>query len=599
MGRALLNSDVAYEKLRREQDTGDGRYVDMRIDVELDGEILYSAGGRWDRRARAFDGDAETGVVAAAHPGQRSAVEWFADWMAAHVERRETPPVYTIDDLDSYELDTDPAHVYSALFAGGRRGGKTWIAVALAVAYAVQHPGAIVWLVAPNAEKWDELRAYVQLFVAPEWVDHENAGGWDLCNGSSLTLKSAYNPDLLKEGKANFVLLNEGQMMKPRTYTVARGAIVDASGLVMVCANPPLEPKDDSWVDDFAQDAQIGKRAAVYYHFNPLLNPHIDRGALLSFRHEVDKRSFEIEVLGKFLQPKNRVAYNWLRAENERPVADPKLAAALGTPELVDVTAPFLASIGEGPGIEQVAGLDVQRYPHIGGPVYRFFAPFGVTPTIENVLVWGVGEVVLEGGDEEDYCEGLRELGYLPATTLVVCDATGEYQHSRRGPNQMEPPEWNGRGSFSVIMGAGYRRIVPPDRRMRRKNPAIQDRMRAFTSLIETESGRRRLYLDPDKCPKTAKAIREWKVVNGMPSRTHEPAHLGDGASYPICRFFPRRLRPNLGKGAKGANRQGVNDDLAARVDRAPAIPATPLDLRVLPPRHPRTGTRGSRTRGM
>ncbi len=568
----------AIERRRRERELGGERLVDLRLDFELDGQGLLSVGGVWDRRLADFDGEADTGAVVRVHPGQRRAVEWFATWLDAHAERRDNPPAI---DADAYEIDSDPTRVYSALFAGGRRAGKTYVAVGLiAGAYAVRFPGAIAWMVSPSEPKHDELRRYVHGLLPREWIDRETNDGWELCNGSRILLKSAHNAEGLKEGKANIVLLNEGQMMSERAYTIARGAIVDSSGIVIVCANPPVEAKDQQWVAEFAAEAASGKREAVYMEFNPLQNPHIDRRALLAMSAELDERTYAIEVLGQFRGPKDAVAWNWVRKENElAPPAD-----------YTDVTAMIMAEMGEGPGIEAVPGLDVQRFPYIGGPIYRLFVPPGVRATPDTVLAWIVDEVVLDGGDEVAYCEELEAKGYTPATTMIVCDASGRYQHSRRRSTDSAPPEWKGRGSFDIIRGAGYYRIKPPDRKQNR-NPQIVDRMRAFTSLICTTGGERRLFADPDRAPRTCEAIRDWRTVHGAPSRTSDFAHLGDGASYPIVRLFPRRLR----SGVKSTNPRTVQDPVASRVDKVVAMPASASDLRILP----RSSGRGARTRGL
>lgn len=539
MGRGHSLNDFI-ERRRRERDAGGERFVDLRLDFEIEDLEILSVGGRWDRRAGCFDIEASAAVVVRIHPGQQRAVEWFAAWLEAHELRRERRPGDQLGELAGFEVDTAPEHVYSALLAGGRRAGKTWIAVALCVAYAIRFPGAIVWLVSPSAEKHDEIRRYVDGFVAAEWIDREtHAEGWELANGSQLLLKSAYTADGLKEGKANLVFLNEGQMMSVRAFVVSRGAIVDASGLVLVAANPPVEVKDHQWVSDFAADAAAGKRASVYLQLNPLHNPHIDRAALLSLRAEVDERTYAIEVMGEFRTPRDAVAYNWVRLENERGRPDPKY----------DCTAAFMAAIAEGEGIRQVVGLDVQRFPYIGGPIYQFFGD--ADP--DRVLAWIVGEVVLEGGDEVDFCDQLRERGLVSDETLIVCDASGRYQHSRRRTTDDPMPEWKGRGSFDIIKGEGFRRIVPPDRRQD-KNPAIQDRARAFTSLICTGTGTRRLFADPELAPKCCAAIREWKTTRGTPSRSQDVAHLGDGISYPIVRFFPRRLRAAPSTSKNGAD---------------------------------------------
>jgi hypothetical protein len=213
-----------------------------------------------------------------------------------------------------------------------------------------------------------------------------------------------------------------------------------------------------------------------------------------------------------------------------------------------------------------------------------------VSATKDTVLVWIVGETVLEGGDEVDFCHELDEAGLGSESTLIVCDASGRYQHSRRRSTDSPPPEWKGRGSFDIIRGAGYLRIVTPDRRMKR-NPEIVDRMRAFTSMICSGFGERRLFADPLKAPKSCAAIRDWRTKHGMPSRTQEAAHIGDGASYPIIRLFPRRLR----SAGKSTNPRDVQDPVASRVDNVIAMPARASDLRILP----QARGRGSRTRGL
>lgn len=585
-GRSL--QDII-ERRRRERDAQGERFVDLRLDFELVTEgvtqdrtapptIPLSVGGRWDRRASEFDGKASARGVVRFHAGQRRAVEWFAMWLEAHALRRDNPPPFDPEDPGAMEVETDPALVYSTLFAGGRRGGKTWIAVAMAVAYSVRFPGSIVWIVSPSNEKHDEIRRYVKAFAPAQWLDGASAEGWELCNGSRILLKSGFGTgDGLKEGKANFVVLNEGQKMAERAYVVCRGAIVDSSGIVLVCANPPVDAKDQQWVSEFASDAIAHRRASVYLHFNPLLNPFIDRRSLLALRHEVDKRTFEIEVLGMFLAAADAVAYNWVRLENERGRPDPKY----------DCTAAFMAAIAEGEGIRQVVGLDVQRFPYIGGPIYQFFGD----PDPDRVLAWIVGEVVLEGGDEVDFCEQLREQGLLPDETLIVCDASGRYQHSRRRTTDEPPPEWKGRGSFDLIRGEGYTRIVPPDRR-RKKNPELVDRARAFTSLISTGAGLRRLFVDTDLAPKCGEAIRKWKTVHGLPSRSQDVAHLGDGVSYPIVRFFPRRLRPDKAKNGRQV------DPVAKRVDLWHPEAVAPAVV-IMPPTSPARARRGDRFRGL
>lgn len=593
--------------LRSEARSVDETYglVDMCIEFafEEDPNVpLLTVGGKWDPQEPSDDGkrlgnyrntmrrgipdaspdiEPESAVHVLVHPGQLRGLQWFKRWLAKHRERRQNPPkiageriVIDLDEILAEIKSVDESEVYSALFAGGRRSGKTWLAGALALAYAVEFPDSIVWLVSKNEGKHPEMRRYIVDHLDVSWVEREVELQWTLINGSVIELRSAHDPEALKRGEAHFVLLNEGQTMTKRAYTVARGAVVDHAGIVLICANPPTERGDQGWITDFAAKAMSGRQASVYIEFNPLDNPHIHIESLLALAHEVDERTFEIEVLGLFRGPKDAVVYNWIRTENERK-----------PPRAFDITEAFMREVNEGEGIRHVVGLDVQRFPHIGGPVYHFF---GETPDPESVRAWIVDEVVFEGGDEEMFCQGLLAKGYLPDETLIICDASGRYQATKRVSVEAMPQAPRGRGSFDIIREAGFYRIVPPDRKLL-TNPHIVDRMRAFTSLVKAGKtrgvGLRRLFADPDRAPKTCEAIRDWRTLHGLPHRQQEAAHLGDAASYPISRLFPRRLK---------AGKTGEVDPVAARVDLASR---EDLPVRLMPAHRgpaPRRGVSGS-----
>lgn len=603
-----LTEQATLEQQRRFRDPGGEGIIPMRIDVEfvtskhVDGgeietetEFIISVGGNYDRQLGDFDGEAEERIVVYPHVGELAALRWFKSWIDVHAGRRNDPPDF--DEEEAARLEdqaVDPTEVYSAMFAGGRRGGKTWTGALICALYAVQFPGAIVWVVNPSDTKHDEVRDYMKDLLAHEWIARETmADGWELINGSIIALKSAHtgtDPDAIKEGKAHLVWMNEGQKMEKRVFTVARGATVDQSGLVLVCANPPVEAKDKQWVSDFAADAQAGRQFSAYFLFNPLDNPVINRHSLFALKREVDTRTFRIEVLGEFLPPAATVAYNWLRTpmgnERKAPVSGipgEEYPVTLAHTDWIDVTTDFLMETEQGDGITDIPGLDFQVHPHIGGPVYRLFMPASAKrATRKNVVMWGVDEIVLEG-DEEDWCRAALERGYDPRTALLIGDGTGEYQHSRRRSVDSPPPHWSGRGSFDIIRAAGFPNIVRPSHRIKRNNPHVIDRVRALTSLIDSD-GKHRLFLDPDRCPKTCKSIREWPTVNGKPSRSHEAAHLGDAASYPVIRLFPR---------IQISDTTDEVDSVKQKLGRQPPLAEASESLGPPKPRHPRDRSRG------
>ena len=176
-----------------------GRYLDLRLDLvrEQGAEILHVAGGRWDRAAKAFDGDARTRRVLTLHEGQVAAARWLAGWIVAHRTRRHV-------------LTPAGKPIFSCALVGGRRGGKTVLALRALLAYLVENPGAIGWIVVPSYPDMAEMQLEVDEQLPRAWRGYREYE-WTLANGSKIYVRSSHDPDDLKRGRADVVLLNEAQ----------------------------------------------------------------------------------------------------------------------------------------------------------------------------------------------------------------------------------------------------------------------------------------------------------------------------------------------------------------------------------------------------
>jgi hypothetical protein len=219
IGRSV--NDLIERRSREAEGDGEGeRFVPVAVDFELEGETLLSVGGRWDRRSNDYDGEASVAVIVRIHPGQRAAVEWFKRWLDAHAERRENATPMTKEERAAFEdrlengdvssVDTDDANAFAALFAGGRRAGKTWIAVALASRTRSGSPARSSGSLRPptrrprsSGDTWRRARA--------EWIDRET----EAMAGSSATARScssrARSTPRTQGGQGEPVFLNEGQ----------------------------------------------------------------------------------------------------------------------------------------------------------------------------------------------------------------------------------------------------------------------------------------------------------------------------------------------------------------------------------------------------
>jgi hypothetical protein len=497
------------------------RFVDLQLDFfdEATGECIGSFGGKWDRVEKRYD-DGEPAQFRAVrlHAGQLDAARWFEEWLGC----------YLANDF------AEAARIYDAVFYGGRRGGKSNLAWACIVAFALAVPGVICFIVVPSESYFGEPANEIERLMPREWYTSIGEPPTYLFpNGSQIAIKSGHIPRLLKQGRVDFVLINEGQALIKQSYDTISASIVDTGGLIITACNPPDVGDPGDWVAEIVSACDRGDRQhAKAWFFDPEVNPHIDQQALRALAEKYDRHTYDVQIRGKLLLTPDTVLHEWDRRENERPM-----------PALGDCTTRFLKHF-EGFELRDIVSIDVQSYPWIAAVRWRAFRNPMAPEDMEQAFLWGIGESFIDKGDEIDTATELIDMGCDPSSTLVVMDASCDWQQAERDEGKQRTT-FRGKGSMDMIRGCGFRHVVPPDQNMK-ANPDIADRCRAANSRICTATGNRFVFIDPKKCQRSIESIRKWKTrPNGMPSRSAKAAHAGDAISYAIWRFFPRRGETN------------------------------------------------------
>lgn len=515
----------------------------MLINLQLDwvryksGTPIARFGGLWDTDLDAWRGDAPESRVLEVHGAQIEIIECFADWMRDHQEggRREFSD--RIREMVEGEIDIDETTEHllgltEMYCSGGRRAGKTAIMEGILTSYSVAVERSIVWTGTPAESKHAEPVAVLKEIMPLDWYSYRGQPHYDftLVNNSIHRMISGHKSNNFKQGNAALVGLNEAQNIKHDSYKNARGAVAKDGGFTIIACNPPLEGDVGPWVLDAVSQTEGGRRfGSKHFFFDPLLNPHIDPGKLLALKSSMTLHDFETQVRGRMLQLPNRVLYQWSQVENERRM-----------PELVDCTNAFVqAHEGDKTRWDQIVVIDVQYMPWIAAGVFRV-SPDPTNPLDPKLgLLWGIDEVAMIQGAEEDCAAELLGRGYRGDRTLVVMDATCRWQQQQRDPAQ-QFPKYKGMGSMAIMKACGFKYVVPPDRRMD-GNPAISDRVRATNATILSAAKQRGLFADPKKCPNLVDSAQKWSMRKGKPGRREDAAHFGDVLGYLVWRFFPRR----------------------------------------------------------
>ncbi len=516
------------------------RYVDLCVslrlcDVEKDAsgtarwktetdEELLEVGGRWDRRRKRWAGPAEKVLIIRVHRGQAAAARYLAEWFR---RRRLGPSGPQWDDFKRF---------WTLLLVGGRRGGKTWLAIVALVIMLAMMPRCRLWAVSPTLER------AVKALLPRRWYTYRGGGSgkasqFRLPHGGRLLAVSGHKGSTLKAGGIDLALYNEGQNMSKKGWLQLRGAIADTGGMVIVAANPPDEPLG-RWIEATYEESIAGKNLVKTFVITALDNPFVEHQALKDIAADAnDDREYRREVLGEFVPIGDVVLHAWRDGENWK---NPE-------PTWVDITAEFTrAQLGQAFGY--VVLMDFQLTPAMVATVCKVFRD-PADPTEEILCV--VDEAVVEQADEHELLDKLESIdrwtpagrvddGYrgwrdegddknAPVHCCVVMDASGFFQDGAHN---------KGKTSSLVLKARRWAHLYPPQKDSDR-NPDRLERCKVHNSRLKAANGRRRLRV-ATHCVHTARAMRLWELRGGIPYSRSPFAHLCDTVGYGCYRFWGR-----------------------------------------------------------
>lgn len=483
------------------------RYVDLCVEF-VDAEdltLLFSVGGRWDRKRKRWSNEEPRSALQVRLAGdQIEPALFFREWFEAYLSGDESAAVMDI---------------YSVLLLGGSRAGKTSLGKWLTLAFMVAVPGARVWLVQPTkTDDDDELETEFDEMIPASWAT-KSAGKYRMANGTTAVIRSGKYPARLKKGRCDWAFANEVQNMKALAISMLRMRTSDTGGMVLGAANPPNNNPDGQHVADWKEEFERGDRPnSIVFQFDPRNNPFIKQEQLLALAGEMDKRSYRIEVLGEVLQPSNAVMHAFSPIENVDYV-----------PDFGDCTTSFAERCGLGSGVLDMVGLDFQASPHMAASLARAY----MNPKDEKrALLYYRKCLLVEMGDEYDLSDAMYEAGLRPETTVLVGDASGEWQ---------DGAHTKGGRSFDILQECGWRRPLVPDRNSK-KNPPIVERFKNDNRLFQAQSGQRLVLIDPG-APDLIEGCKLYRnSPSGTPSKGSKYSHRVDSMSYLNWRVYPRKL---------------------------------------------------------
>lgn len=480
--------------------SGEGRFADLCLTFiqKSTGKVLLTVGGRWDSKAQAFvDADDLLAVPIYVNDNQVGTVQSFGRWLAARLAGKPRKRLL--------------------ITGGDRRGGKSWIIVAIAAAVAVALPNAIIWLVSPTLGKRDELEKYLKGHTPDDWRAYSARDlKFTFLNGATVKNITGDDAEALKRGEADLVVYNEPQMMTEDVLTYGAPAIIDKGGLLLFGGNPSRRRKG-VWFTRIVKAAREEKLPiAEFIRISAKDNPDVDasaKGDIGELLHFVNPEAARADDEGVFLEP-GQFAYaeHFDERRNTCPTLPDTVKAGHGV-----ITAQLIRNRGGGTA-DTLIGADFQGWPfNAGVEVVAVGDP--ARPT------WYVTRVVVREGDEDLFLDDAYEAwGEQQARTLFIGDASGSWQDAQHV---------KGRCSYDKFKARRWR-IEPPrkkrtDRGEHPANPSREDRINLVNRLLDDG----RLIVCMDTAADIAEDLQKCEVDSkGRPKGRH--AHRTDAVGYPL-----------------------------------------------------------------
>ena len=434
-------------------------YAGGEVVGHLRAEVVLRAGGRWDYLRRSWAPELPQQVVV--FDLQESQIEfarWFARWLARYKLRQVDPAARAIEDPD---LDFSAYMLY-----GGRRGGKTTVLILASWAVAIDIPTSagsetIVWLVSVVNPERQEIDREIREWIPSEWYSYRELPQheYTVRHGSRITNVSADNPETLKRGRADWVLLNEGAKMPRTCLDNSVGATADRGGIVCIATNPPTRQKG-AWVRDIIEMEKEAKALGKPYPIRVLKLNHqgnaaIDRRARTragEVMRLLDAKLAAADDEGLVLAIGDLIFHEYDRVRH----------GIHYPPELPpDITRQITKKLYQRE-MDFIAGVDFQDKPFIYASFYKVYG------TLDKPILWAVGELFLKGSEEE-FIEMVFDEGFVlrpesagqrivtqevtPHNVLWVGDSSATWQNSKHA--HKEPP------SFTYFKNAGCHITAP------------------------------------------------------------------------------------------------------------------------------------------
>jgi len=372
----------------------------------------------------------------------------------------------------------------------GRRFGKTFLSVAELLRVACNKKEAICWYVAPTYKMakrlaWKRLKKLTPKSI----IDSKNETDLTitLINGSVIALHGADKPDSLRGDGLDFVIFDEFADINQEAWEeVINPALTDKEGSALFIGTP----KGYNWAYELFKKAKELPNWCCW-QYTTAQGGNVKESEIQRARDTMDSRKFRQEMLATFEALADRVYDQFERTHNVKPVDD--------LPATKDYAQPVL-----------LVGMDFNILPMSAVLAIRNGTECHVFDNIE-----------LPVSNTEEMAAEIRRR--YPERQIIVCpDPSGKARKTSAPVGQTD---------FTILQRYGFYIQAP------NAAPLVVDRINNTQAMLCTESGLRRLLINP-RCEALIKCLDGLTYVDGRPDKKSGLDHLTDALGYLLWMQF-------------------------------------------------------------
>lgn len=381
----------------------------------------------------------------------------------------------------------------------GRRFGKTVLSKTIIIQKA-RKANQLLWYIAPTYKQakqimWRDLKAS----IPKEWLrkpPNETSLTFELINGTVIELKGADKPDSLLGVGLHYVVMDEFQSMRPEVWKQAiRPTLATTGGGALFIGTPRGKGNHLYDVYRHGKDPKNIKNGSwMSWHFLTKDSPFVPAEEIEAARLDLDPKMFSQEFEADFSNMTGAVYYPFDRDRHvEKLTFNPRLPIWIGQDFNIDPMA---------------------------SAVMQFQ---------DNGEIWIIDEIVLQNSNTEEVCAEIERRYWRYSRYITIYpDAAGAQRQHARGETDLD-----------IMRMKGFGRI-----KVRRRNPAVADRVNSVNRMLMNANGDVRLKVHED-CKHVIGAFEQvaYKEGSRQIDKSMNIEHISDAIGYCIEYEFPIRER--------------------------------------------------------